>query len=92
MPMPAITACLMVSVLRISIAMWMSPMCAPKPSSIEFQVSEPFSRTTKGSRISVAMRDALLADQRMVRRGDDHVGMRRERLADRCRDPPAAAP
>ncbi len=47
--MPAITACLIVSVLRISIATCSSPMSAPKLSAIEFQVSEPFSRTTKGS-------------------------------------------
>ena len=49
-PMPAITACLMVSVLLISIAIFRSCRWRPKPSSIEFQVSDPFSRTTKGSR------------------------------------------
>ena len=57
--MPAITACLIVSVLRISIAMLMSPRSPPKPSSIDFQVSEPFSRTMNGSRISAALRDLL---------------------------------
>ena len=40
-PMPAITACLMVSVLLISIAIFKLRQCGRKPSSIEFQVSEP---------------------------------------------------
>ncbi len=48
--MPAITACLMVSVLLISIAMFSSRQVRAEASSMECQVSEPFSRTTKGSR------------------------------------------
>jgi len=52
MPMPAITACLMVSVERISIVTFSWASNAPKPSSIEFQVSEPRSRVSHGSRSS----------------------------------------
>ncbi|MCY1559157.1 hypothetical protein D9M68_961620 [compost metagenome] len=55
--MPAITACLIVSVLRISIDTLSDGRCCPKASSSEFQVSEPFSRTTKGSR---TMRDMAM--------------------------------
>ena len=46
------TACLMVSLLAISIVARTSPNRSPNASRIEFQVSEAFSRTTKGSRIN----------------------------------------
>ena len=80
MPMPAITACLMVSVLRISIAMLMSASALPKPSSIECQVSEPRLAHDEGLAHQRRHGDRALADQRVVGRGDDHVGVRRERL------------
>ena len=81
MPMPAITACLMVSVLRDLHRDLDVARCArrsPPPSTC--QVSEPFSRTTNGSRISVAMLIRFLPTSGCDRRGDDDVGMRRERL------------
>ena len=53
-PMPAITACLIVSVLVISIAMFRFGRRPAKPSSIEFHVSEPFSRTMNGSSASAS--------------------------------------
>ncbi|MCY1547700.1 hypothetical protein D9M68_837700 [compost metagenome] len=48
-PMLAITACLMVSVLLISMAMRRLDSRPAKPSCIEFHVSDPFSRETKAS-------------------------------------------
>src|SRR6185312_12011631 len=45
----AITACLIVSLLRISIATRTSRMRSPKASCIAIHVSEPRSRTTNGS-------------------------------------------
>src|SRR5437868_388999 len=51
-PIPATTACLMVSVLAICIAMLSFPNCRPNTSRIEFQVSDPGSRITKRSRLS----------------------------------------
>lgn len=65
-PMPAMAACLMVSVLLISMAMLISAKCSPKPSSIECRVSEPFCSTTKGSRISLAMAVRFLEASRWL--------------------------
>ena len=48
MPMPAITACLMVSLLDISIEMRGVMRCSRKKSSIALRVPEPGSRTMKG--------------------------------------------
>ena len=45
-PMPAMTACLIVSVLVISIATSSRASRRPNACSIEFQVSDPRSRTT----------------------------------------------
>ena len=56
------------------------------------QVSDPFSRTTKGSRTSRCIVDPRLARERMRRRRDDHVRVRRERLADHVGVVRAAAP
>ena len=58
--MPAITACLMVSVLLISIAMWSFGSHRPNAFAIDVRVSEPFSRTTNGSCASAVIGMRLL--------------------------------
>jgi hypothetical protein len=55
---------------------------APNASRIEFQVSEPGSRTQNGSSSTRASGNARGARERMRRRRDDHVRVRRERLGD----------
>jgi hypothetical protein len=57
--MPAITACLSVSVLVISSAIRIASRCGPNASCMLSHVSEPRSRTTNGSRSSrrMSMRD-----------------------------------
>ncbi len=47
MPMPAITACSMVSLLDISITTHGTTRCAAKQSSIAFRVPDPCSRAIK---------------------------------------------
>ncbi|MNR62959.1 hypothetical protein D3C85_1851150 [compost metagenome] len=54
MPILAMTACLIVSVLLISMAIRRFESRPAKPSCIEFQVSEPFSRETNASSASPA--------------------------------------
>ena len=76
--MPAITACLMVSVLLSSMAILSFANQPAKPRAIEARVSDPFSRARNGSR--ARQRDAFFRGKRMPDSSHDHVGVRRERF------------
>ena len=71
-PSPACTACLIASLLLISMLVWISSPWAAKKRSIAPRVPEPASRTRKDSVASCVDGHFLLAGQRMVGRGDDH--------------------
>ncbi len=91
--MPAITACLMVSLLDISIVMRGSKRCSAKKSSIAARVPEPGSRTMKAClRSALDRRRAPTVQQRVLRRRHEDQRVRREGLGARRPSPSAAGP
>ena len=84
-PKPAATACLMVSLLAISISMRGTTPDSANACSIARRVADPGSRVMSGSRATASSGTRALAGERMRRGGHDHVRVRARTAARRTR-------